>query len=89
MKATRAAIYTRVPATPVSMVFTEFMTVGATFASRSSCHASGLTVAHLLGHSTTSVLPAYVKPLDENTRALIAGLDAARKAHKPATASIQ
>ncbi len=43
----------------------------ATFASRAnSCKASGLTVAHLLGHASTQILPIYVKPLDENTRAV-------------------
>ena len=35
------------------------------------CHATGLTVAHLLGHESTQILPTYVRPLDENTRALI------------------
>jgi hypothetical protein len=34
----------------------------ATFASRANaCRASGLTVAHLLGHASTQILPAYVK----------------------------
>jgi len=28
-----------------------------------------LTVAHLLGHASTQILPTYVRPLDENTRA--------------------
>jgi integrase len=51
----------------------------ATFASRANaCRASGLTVAHLLGHASTQILPAYVKPLDENMRAAIEALDAAR-----------
>ena len=51
----------------------------ATFASRAnSCRASGLTVAHLLGHASTQILPTYVKPLDENTKAVIEALDAAR-----------
>ena len=41
----------------------------ATFASRANgCRASGLTVAHLLGHASTQILPTYVKPLDENTK---------------------
>jgi hypothetical protein len=43
------------------------------------CHATGLTVAHLLGHASTQILPTYVRPLDENTRALIEALNAARK----------
>ncbi len=30
------------------------------------CKPSGLTVAHLLGHASTQILPTYVKPLDEN-----------------------
>ncbi len=52
----------------------------ATFASRANvCHATGLTVAHLLGHATTQILPTYVRPLDENTRALIEAMDTARK----------
>ena len=52
----------------------------ATFASRANvCHATGLTVAHLLGHASTQILPTYIRPLDENTRALIEAMDAARK----------
>jgi hypothetical protein len=43
------------------------------------CHATGLTVAHLLGHANTQILPTYVRPLDENTRALIEAMDTARK----------
>jgi integrase len=55
----------------------------STFASRANgCKASGLTVAHLLGHASTQILPTYVKPLDENTRALIEALDSARSSHK-------
>src|SRR5882672_5542391 len=52
----------------------------ASFASRANaCRASGLTIAHLLGHAnTTQILPTYVKPLDENTKAVIDALDAAR-----------
>ena len=52
----------------------------ATFASRANmCHATGLTLAHLLGHASTQILPTYVRPLDENTRALIEAMNAARK----------
>lgn len=52
----------------------------STFASRANmCHATALTVAHLLGHASTQILPTYVRPLDENTRALIEALDVARK----------
>ena len=52
----------------------------ASFASRANaCHASGLTIAQLLGHAnSTQILPTYVKSLDENTRAVIEALDAAR-----------
>jgi site-specific recombinase XerC len=52
----------------------------ATFASRANmCHATGLTIAHLLGHASTQILPTYVRPLDENTRALIEAMNVARK----------
>jgi len=62
----------------------------STFASRAnSCHATGLTVAQLLGHANTQILPTYVRPLDENTRALISALDAARKSHNRSENSIQ
>jgi integrase len=61
----------------------------ATFASRANvCHATGLTVAHLLGHATTQILPTYVRPLDENTRALIEAMDTARKNQRLAPHSI-
>jgi integrase len=51
----------------------------ATFASRAnSCRASGLTVAQLLGQASTRILPTYVKPMDENTKAVIEALEAAR-----------
>lgn len=62
----------------------------STFASRAnSCRASGLTVAQLLGQANTQILPTYVKPLDENTRAVIDALDIARNAHISKAASIQ
>lgn len=61
----------------------------STFASRANvCHATGMTVAHLLGHSSTQILPTYVRPFDENTRALIDAMDAARKHRNPASGSI-
>jgi integrase len=61
----------------------------ATFASRANmCHATGLTVAHLLGHASTQILPTYVRPLDENTRALIEAMNAARMKQQMATRSI-
>ena len=50
----------------------------ATFASRANAaHASSLALAHLLGHSSTTVLPTYTKPLDEHTRSVIQSLDTA------------
>ena len=61
----------------------------STFASRANgCKASGLTVAYLLGHTSTQILPTYVKPLDENTRLLIEALDCARLSHKSPQGSI-
>lgn len=61
----------------------------ATFATRANmCHATGLTVAHLLGHASTQILPTYVRPLDENTRALIEAMNAARKKQQMAPRSI-
>jgi integrase len=61
----------------------------STFASRAnSCKASSLTVAHLLGHASTQILPTYVKPLDENTRILIQALECARLSHKSPQESI-
>ena len=51
----------------------------STFASRAnSCRATGITVAQLLGHANTQILPTYVRPFDENTRAVISAMDAAR-----------
>jgi integrase len=63
----------------------------STFASRANaCKATTLTIAQLLGHATnTQILPTYVKPLDENTKAVIEALDAARKAQSPTSGSIQ
>lgn len=55
----------------------------STFATRvNACAQSILTVAQLLGHKGTSVsvLPAYVRPLDENTRSMLNSLDVARAA---------
>jgi len=62
----------------------------ASFASRANaCHASGLTIAQLLGHAnSTQILPTYVKPLDENTRAVIDALDAARTSQSGRSGSI-
>jgi integrase len=55
----------------------------ASFASRANgCNASGLTVAHLLGHASTQILPTYVKAIDENTRALILALEMARNSQQ-------
>jgi integrase len=62
----------------------------ASFASRAnSCNASGLTVAHLLGHASTQILPTYVKALDENTGAVIGALETARNSHQLRWKSIQ
>jgi integrase len=62
----------------------------STFASRANqCRATGLTVAHLLGHANTQILPTYVRPLDENTKAVIDALDVARSAHKKGANPIQ
>jgi integrase len=63
----------------------------ASFASRANaCHASGLTIAQLLGHShNTQILPTYVKPLDENTKAVIDALDLARTVHVSKTPVVQ
>jgi integrase len=61
----------------------------STFASRANSRkASRLTVAHLLGHASTQILPTYVKPLDENTRVLIEALDSARLSHKSPQGSV-
>ena len=62
----------------------------ATLASRANgCRATGLTVAHLLGHESTQILPTYVKPLDENTKTLIEALDVARSSHNSRPIPIQ
>ena len=62
----------------------------ATLASRANgCKASGLTLAHMLGHASTQILPTYVKPLDDNTRAVIAALDATRVSHTEKTPRMQ
>jgi len=61
----------------------------STFASRANvCHATGLTVAHLRGHASTQILPTYVRPVDENTRALIEAMDAARKNQRVGSGSV-
>ena len=55
-----------------------------------ACHASGLTIAQLLGHAnSTQILPTYVKPLDENTKAVIDALDVARASHFGRPQSVQ
>jgi integrase len=62
----------------------------ATFASRANAaHATSLTLAHLLGHSSTTILPTYTKPIDENTRAVIGALDEARTKSIDPRAAIQ
>jgi len=48
-----------------------------------------LRIAQLLGHAnSTQILPTYVKPLDENTRAVINELDAARTSQAGRPSSI-
>jgi hypothetical protein len=84
--------FSRVPATRTFTLWTTRLLGGQlpkkldllTAASRANvCHATGLTVAHLLGHASTQILPTYVRPLDENTRALIEAMDTARKNRGP------
>jgi integrase len=53
----------------------------STFATRANAaHTTELTLAHLLGHSTTAILPTYAKVLDENNRTVISALDNLRAA---------
>ena len=62
----------------------------STFASRANgCRASGMTVAHLLGHASTQILSTYVKPIDENTKVIMEALDAARMSQAGKMPSIQ
>jgi integrase len=63
----------------------------SSFASRANaCRATSLTIVQLLGHDhNTQILPTYVKPLDENTKAVIEALDAARVAQSTGSRSIQ
>jgi integrase len=61
----------------------------ATFASRANvCHATGLTLAHLLGQASTKILATYVRPIDENTRALIDAMNTARENQRVTPRSI-
>jgi len=49
-----------------------------------------LTIAQMLGHAnSTQILPTYVKPLDENTKAVIDSLDAARVLQSAKPSSVQ
>jgi len=74
----------------VGLVDRRIYDLRSTFASRANaCRASGLTVAHLLGHASTQILPTYVKPLDENTKAVIKALDLARASNVAPSSSIQ
>ncbi len=58
----------------------------ATFASRANAAlATALTLAQLLGHSSTAILPTYAKQLDENTRAVISRMNAQRSAQPTVT----
>jgi integrase len=52
----------------------------ATFGSRANmAQATSMTLAHLLGHSSITILPVYTKPIDENTKMVIEKLDEARR----------
>ena len=74
----------------VGLVGRRIYDLRSTFASRANaCRASALTVAHLLGHASTQILPTYVKPLDENTKAVIEALDVARMSSTARLPSIQ
>ena len=61
------------------------------FASKANaCHASGLTIAQLLGHAiSTQILPTHVKLLDKNTKAVIVALDNARVGQSARSSAIQ
>jgi integrase len=79
----------RTAATEAGIKNTRIYDLRSTFASRANgCKASGLTVAHLLGHASTQILPTYVKPLDENTRIVIEALDSARLLHRRPKGSV-
>ena len=56
----------------------------STFATRANAaRATEQTLAHLLGHASTTILPTYAKAMDENTRSAMAGLDQLRQAQAP------
>jgi hypothetical protein len=42
----------------------------------------------LLGHANTQILPTYIRPFDENTKALIEAMDAARKRQSSASTAV-
>jgi integrase len=52
----------------------------ATFASRANAasRVSDLTLAQLLGHASTGILPTYAKPIDDNLLSVIRRMDAFR-----------
>ncbi len=61
----------------------------ATFATRAnSSGPSSLTLAQLLGHATTQILPTYAKPLDPNIKAIIESLDTMRSIHVTKSGSV-
>jgi integrase len=51
----------------------------ASFASRvNACGHTETTIARMLGHESTRLIPVYAKPIDENTRAIVRALDIQR-----------
>jgi integrase len=52
----------------------------STFATRvnAAAHVTDLTLAHLLGHASTGILPTYAKAIDENTRSTMSRLNSLR-----------
>ena len=56
-----------------------FYDTRATFASRvNACGQTEITIARMLGHESTKLIPVYAKPIDENTRAVIKSLNVQR-----------
>jgi integrase len=60
-----------------------FYDTRATFASRvnAGCQTE-TTIARMLGHESTKLVPTYAKPIDENTRAAVRALDEQRLTHQ-------
>jgi integrase len=67
-----------------------FYDTRATFASRvNACGQTDLTIARMLGHETTNLVPVYAKQIDENTRAVIKALDQQRSLPRNSRRQIQ